>query len=78
MDLHNYPIDDAVTVADDRVRSLLRERSVRRDRARRAWLPGDRVPARRMAGWMLRVAVAEPLIVGGAGFLLGWLVSQRG
>ena len=32
----------------------------------------------RPLGWVLRIVVAEPLIVGAAGFLLGWLVSQGG
>ena len=67
----------AVAVADDRVRRLLRERSMRAEPGQ-----GRRVPnpslAGRQSGWMLRIAIAEPLIVGAAGFLLGWLVSQGG
>jgi hypothetical protein len=72
MDMHNDPIDYAVAVADDKVRRLLRERSLQPE-------PGDASPlGDRRSGWMLRIVVAEPLIVGAAGFLLGWLVSQGG
>lgn len=78
MDIHNFPIDYAVTVTDERVRSLLRERSVEEELR-----PGPRAPepqpsGHRKAGWILRVVLAEPLIVGVAGFLLGWLLFQRG
>jgi len=78
MDMHNDPIDYAVTVADARVRALLRERSLHPGRG-----PGWRVPTPslggdRPSGWVLRIVVAEPIIVGAAGFLLGWLVSQGG
>ena len=72
MDMHNDPIDYAVAVADDRVRRLLNERSLQPE-------PGIASPANdRRSGWMLRIVVAEPLIVGAAGFLLGWLVNQGG
>ena len=74
MDIHNYPIDYAVTVTDERVRRLLRERDVRRGRDVPEPLQRARTQQR---GWRLRLVLAEPLIVGGAGFLLGWLVSQR-
>lgn len=77
MDMHNDPIDYAATVADDRVRRLLLERSVQPEPGQ-----GRRVPnpglQRRQSGWVLRIVVAEPLIVGAAGFLLGWLVSRGG
>jgi hypothetical protein len=78
MDLHNYPIDYAVRVTDDRVRFLLRERSLRQDLGRRVRAADDRPVARRLVGWTLRIVLAAPLIVGGAGFLLGWLGSKRG
>ena len=71
MDIHNDPIDYAVAVADDRVRKLLRERSLQPE-------PGNPSAGDRQSGWVLRIVVAEPLIVGVAGFLLGWLVSQGG
>ncbi len=74
MDIHNYPIDLAVKVHDNRARALLRERSLRRER--RA-LQLEQA-GRRHVGWSLRVLLAEPLFVGSAGFVLGWLVSQRG
>ena len=73
MDIHNDPIDYAVAVADDRVRRLLRERSQQPEPGTRVTRMGDRP-----SGWVLRIVVAEPLIVGAAGFLLGWLVSQGG
>ena len=72
MDIHNYPIDYEVAVTEDRVRGLLRERSVQRGAT-----PEPR-QANSREGWTLRIVLAEPLIVGGAGFLLGWLVSQGG
>ena len=72
MDIHNYPIDYQVTVTDDRVRGLLLERSLQRGAT------PERQQAGRRNAWTLRIVLAEPLIVGGAGFLLGWLVSQGG
>ena len=74
MDIHNYPIDLAVKVHDERARALLRERSLQRERrALQLKLVG-----RRHVGWSWQVLLAEPLFVGGAGFLLGWLVFPRG
>ena len=74
MDIHNYPIDYAVTITDDRVGGLLRERSLPPRRRMPEW----RQAFRRDGRWTLRIVLAEPLIVGCAGFLLGWLLSQRG
>ena len=71
MDIHNDPIDYAAKVADDRVRRLLRELSIQPE-------PNPRLARSRESGWVLRIVVAEPLIVGAAGFLLGWLVSRGG
>lgn len=78
MDIHNYPIDYAVTVTDDRVRMLLRERSVQPEPGLGPRVSDPRPVGRRPSGWTLRIVLAEPLIVGIAGFLLGWLVFQRG
>ena len=73
MDIHNYPIDYAVTVTDEHVRRLLHEREIRQGRRIPAPLQGMRAHG----GWMLRLVLAEPLIVGCAGFVLGWLLAQR-
>ena len=74
MDIHNYPIDLAVKVHEDRARALLRERGLQRER--RA-LQLEQA-GRRHLEWSPRALLAEPLIIGCAGFLFGWLVSQRG
>ena len=78
MDVHNDPIDYAVAVTDDRVRRLLRERSLQRDPGRGRGVPTPSLGGDPPSGWVLRIVVAEPLIVGAAGFLLGWLVSRGG
>ena len=73
MDIHNDPIDYAVMVTDDRVRGLLRERSLQ---------PGRRIPERRAprrdGRWTSHIGLAEPLLVGCAGLLLGWLLTHSG
>jgi hypothetical protein len=71
MDIHNYPIDYEVMVTDEFVRGLLRE-----SLERGATAEGQRTGRRAIT--TLRTALAEPLIVGATGFLLGWLVSQGG
>lgn len=78
MDIHNDPIDYAVAVADDRVRRLLRERSMQPEPEQERSVPNPGLVGGRHSGWVLRIVVAEPLIIGAAGFLLGWLVSQGG
>ena len=78
MHIHDDPIDYAVTVADDRVRRLLRERSLQPEPGEGRRVPSPSLGGDRPSGWVLRIVVAEPLIVGAAGFLLGWLVSQGG
>jgi hypothetical protein len=75
MDIHNYPIDLAVKVHDERARALLRERSVQRE-LRSIGL--EQAGRRRRAGWTLRIVLAAPLMVGCACILLGWLLVQRG
>ena len=78
MDIHNDPIDYAVAVADDRVRRSLRERSLHPETDQGRGVPNPSLVGGRQPGWVLRIVAAEPLIVGAAGFLLGWLVSQGG
>ncbi|MGZ8481138.1 MAG: hypothetical protein ACXWWO_01610 [Candidatus Limnocylindria bacterium] len=70
MDMHNLPSDFAVAIAanEDRVRGLLRERALRPARV----LDDGR------SSRMVRLVLAEPLVTGIAGFLLGWFVSHRG
>ena len=78
MDMHNDPIDYAVAVADDRVRRLLRERSLQPETGQGRRVSNPSLVGGSQPGWILRIVVAESLIVGAAGFLLGWLVSQGG
>ena len=78
MDMHNDPIDYAVAVSDDRVRRLLRERGIQQERGQGRRVPAPSLGGEGPSGWVLRIVVAEPLIVGVTGFLLGWLVSQGG
>lgn len=78
MDIHNDPIDYTVTVADDRVRRLLRERSVQPDPGQGRRVSNPSLGGDRPSGWVLRIVVAEPLIVGITGFVLGWLIAQGG
>jgi hypothetical protein len=78
MDMHNDPIDYAVMVADDRVRRLLHERGIPQEPGQGRRVANPRFGSDRPSGWVLRMVAAEPLIVGAAGFLLGWLVSQGG
>ena len=78
MNIHNDPIDYAVAEADDRVRRLLRERRIHRERGHGRRVPNPSLGGDGPSGWVLRIVVAEPLIVGVTGFLLGWLVSQGG
>jgi hypothetical protein len=75
MDIHNYPIDLAVKVHDERARALLRERSLQRERR---MLRMEQAGRHRRAGWTLRIVLAEPLIVICACIMLVWLLAPRG
>lgn len=77
MDIHNYPIDYAVTVTDERVQDLLRERAVRAEARRGRDVPDVAPAAGHQRRWMLPVVWGESLILRGARWLFCWLVSAR-
>lgn len=77
MDIHNYPIDYAVTVTDQRVDRLLRERALRAEAGRAQAAEHASLENGRPGRW-LPVLWVESQILRGARSLVCWLVSARG